>query len=145
MTRAAIYVRVSTSRQADRELSMPDQVAQCRAYCERQGWEIAELFEEPSASALDDDRPKFQELIYKASRADRPFDYVVVHSLSRFSRDAMHSEFYVRKLRKAGVEPRRLPVLASFRRRARTCRHRRRWCRAHPFGHFPRATAPGET
>jgi site-specific DNA recombinase len=104
MTRAAIYVRVSTSRQADRELSMPDQITQCRAYCDRQGWEIAELFEEPGASALDDDRPKFQEMIYKATRADRPFEYVVVHSLSRFSRDAMHSELYVRKLRKAGVE-----------------------------------------
>lgn len=103
MKRAAIYVRVSTSRQADRELSMPDQVAQCRAYCERQGWEVAEIFSEPGASALDEDRPVFQEMIYKSARADRPFEYVVVHSLSRFSRDAMHSEFYVRKLRKAGV------------------------------------------
>ncbi len=104
MTRAAIYVRVSTIRQAERDLSLPDQLAQCRAYCERHGWEIAEVFSEPGASALDDDRPVFQEMIYKATRADRPFDYVVVHSLSRFSRDALHSELYVRKLRKAGVE-----------------------------------------
>ena len=37
MTCAAIYVRVSTSRQADHDLSMPDQIAQCRAYCERKG------------------------------------------------------------------------------------------------------------
>jgi site-specific DNA recombinase len=43
-------------------------------------------------------------MIYKATRSDRPFGFVVVHSLSRFSRDALHSEVYVRKLRKAGVE-----------------------------------------
>jgi site-specific DNA recombinase len=104
MTRAAIYVRVSTVRQAERDLSLPDQIAQCEAYCERQGWEVAEIFSEPGASALDEDRPVFQEMVYKATRSDKPFDYVVVHSLSRFSRDALHSELYVRKLRKAGVE-----------------------------------------
>lgn len=104
MTHAAIYVRVSTVRQAERDLSLPDQIAQCRAYCERQGWEVAEVFSEPGASALDDDRPVFQEMIYKATRSGRPFAFVVVHSLSRFSRDALHSELYVRKLRKVGVE-----------------------------------------
>ncbi len=104
MTRAAIYVRVSTSRQADHDLSMPDQIAQCRAYCERRGWEVVEVFSEPGASALDEDRPFFQEMIYKAKRADRPFSHVVVHSLSRFSRDSLHSEMYVRQLEKAGVQ-----------------------------------------
>lgn len=103
MTRAAIYVRVSTVRQAEGELSLPDQVAQCRAYCERQGWMVAEVFSEPGASALDEDRPVFQEMIYKATRVDHPFDAIVVHSLSRFSRDALHSELYVRRLTKVGV------------------------------------------
>jgi DNA invertase Pin-like site-specific DNA recombinase len=104
MARAAIYVRVSTTRQAERDLSLPDQIAQCRTYCERQGWEVADIFSEPGASALDEDRPVFQEMIFKATRADHPYDYVVVHSLSRFSRDALHSELYVRKLRKTRVE-----------------------------------------
>ena len=104
MTAAAIYVRVSTSRQAERDLSLPDQVAQCRSYCDQRGWTVAEVFNEPGASALDDDRPAFQEMILKAKSAAHPFDFVVVHSLSRFSRDALHSEMYVRQLRKAGVE-----------------------------------------
>jgi DNA invertase Pin-like site-specific DNA recombinase len=43
-------------------------------------------------------------MIYKATRSDHPLDHVVVHSLSGFSRDALHSELYVRQLRKAGVE-----------------------------------------
>lgn len=104
MNRAAIYVRVSTVRQAERDLSIPDQISQCRDYCERLGWEVIEIFSEPGASALDDDRAVFQELIAKATAPTRPFNYVVVHSLSRFSRDALHSELYVRRLRKAGVQ-----------------------------------------
>jgi len=103
MQRAAIYVRVSTARQAEHDLSLPDQINQCRSYCERQGWQVAEVFEEPGASALEDDRPFFQEMLLKAKRREKPFDYVVVHSLSRFSRDAMHSEMYVRQLAKSGV------------------------------------------
>jgi site-specific DNA recombinase len=43
-------------------------------------------------------------MIYEATRPDQPFAFIVVHSLSRFSRDSLHSELYVRKLRKAGVE-----------------------------------------
>ncbi|NGO62461.1 recombinase family protein [Rhizobium daejeonense] len=102
--KAAIYVRVSTTRQAESDLSIPDQVSQCRSYCDRQGWQVVDVFTEPGASALDEDRPAFQEMIFKATRFDHPFDHVVVHSLSRFSRDALHSELYVRQLRKAGVE-----------------------------------------
>ncbi|MFT4026589.1 MAG: recombinase family protein, partial [Novosphingobium sp.] len=101
---AAIYARVSTTRQAEHDLSLPDQIAQCRRWCERQDIEVVQVFTEPGASALDEDRPVFQEMIYTAKRADHPFDLVVVHSLSRFSRDSLHSELYVRELRKVGVE-----------------------------------------
>ena len=104
MTRAAIYVRVSTARQAERDLSIPDQIVQCRTWCARQGIEVVRVFSEPGASALDEDRPVFQEMIHTAKRSDKPFDLVVVHSLSRFSRDSLHSELYIRELRKAGVE-----------------------------------------
>ena len=104
MGRAAIYVRVSTARQAERDLSLPDQVAQCRRYCHQHGWDVVEVFSEPGASALDEDRPVFQEMIFKATQSDKLFDYVVVHSLSRFSRDSLHTERYARQLPKAGVE-----------------------------------------
>jgi site-specific DNA recombinase len=102
--RAAIYVRVSTTRQAEADLSIPDQIKQLREYCARRGWTVADEFTEPGASARDDDRPAFQDMISKATGLDRPYDVVVVHSLSRFSRDTMDSEFYVRKLRRSDVE-----------------------------------------
>jgi DNA invertase Pin-like site-specific DNA recombinase len=103
MTKAAIYARVSTSRQADGEISLPDQIAQCEAYCARQGWSVAATYVEPGASARDDDRPQFQEMIYAATRSDQPFEVIVVHSLSRFSRDSLQAGIYTRDLEKAGV------------------------------------------
>jgi hypothetical protein len=48
----------------------PPTCAQCRAYCQRQGWEVVEVFCEPGASGLDDERADFQEMIYKATRPD---------------------------------------------------------------------------
>ncbi|MCC5983840.1 MAG: recombinase family protein [Rhodobacteraceae bacterium] len=103
MTKAAIYARVSTTRQADGEISLPDQIAQCEAYCARQGWPVAATYVEPGASARDDDRPQFQEMIYAATRTDQPFEVIVVHSLSRFSRDSLQAGIYTRDLDKAGV------------------------------------------
>lgn len=104
MTRAAIYVRVSTTRQAEGEISLPDQIAQCEAYCKRNGLPVVATFIEPGASARDDDRPEFQAMIHQATRTNRPFDAVVDHSLSRFSRDSVHAGIYTNALEKADVK-----------------------------------------
>ena len=37
---AAIYLRVSTSRQAEKNLSIPDQRRQVETYCAAKGWQI---------------------------------------------------------------------------------------------------------
>ena len=57
--RAALYLRVSTGRQADSDLSIPDQRRQAMAYCASRGWEIVSDYVEPGASATDDRRPEF--------------------------------------------------------------------------------------
>ena len=102
--RAALYLRVSTARQAEKELSIPDQRRHAEAYCKSKGWIVAERFEERGASATDDKRPVFQEMVEAASRADRAFDLIIVHSYSRFFRDAFQLEFYLRRLQKNGVK-----------------------------------------
>jgi len=38
--RAALYLRVSTGRQADNDLAIPDQRRQAKGYCTSRGWEI---------------------------------------------------------------------------------------------------------
>ena len=101
--RAALYLRVSTGRQADNDLSIPDQRRQAKAYCASRGWEIAADYVEPGASATDDRRPEFQRMIDAATTKPAAFDVIVVHSFSRFFRDQFQLEFYVRRLAKAGV------------------------------------------
>ncbi len=101
--RVALYVRVSTARQADGELSIPDQIKQGQDYCAARSLQLVETFVEPGASATDDRRPEFQKMIDAATSAAHPFDVIVVHSISRFFREQFLSEMYLRKLRKAGV------------------------------------------
>lgn len=58
---------------------------------------------EPSAFVMDGNRPEFQKMIERATDDDRPFDVILVHSFSRFFRDAFGLEMYIRRLAKAGV------------------------------------------
>ena len=103
-TRAAIYLRVSTGRQAEHDLSIPDQKAQTQAWVEQRGWSVAAEYVEPGATATDDKRPQFQRMIERACDGENAFDVIVVHSYSRFFRDAFGLEFYLRKLAKHGVK-----------------------------------------
>src|SRR6266576_849313 len=101
--RTALYLRVATGRQADSDLSIPDQRRQAKAYCASRGWEIVADYVEPGASATDDRRPEFQRMIDAATAKPAMFDVIVVHSFSRFFRDQFQLEFYVRRLAKASV------------------------------------------
>ena len=101
--RAALYLRVSTTRQVEVDLSIPDQKLQCQTYCARNAWTVIDTYVEPGASAMDDQRPEFQRLIERACDDDHPFDVIVVHSFSRFFRDAFSLEMYIRRLAKHGV------------------------------------------
>lgn len=102
--RAALYLRVSTGRQAEHDLSIPDQRAQTANWVVARGWTVVAEYVEPGASAMDDKRPEFQRMIERACDGDNPYDVIIVHSYSRFFRDAFGLEFYVRKLAKHGVK-----------------------------------------
>jgi site-specific DNA recombinase len=100
--RVAIYLRVSTGRQVEHELSIPDQKAQTQAWAARRSWTVVAEYID-GTSATDDKRPEFQKMIERACDGENAFDVIVVHSFSRFFRDAFGLEFYVRKLAKYGV------------------------------------------
>ena len=99
----ALYARVSTTRQAEKDLSIPDQLRQMRVWCERNGLTVGREYVEPGASATDDRRPVFQQMIGDAAAKPAPYDAIVVHSLSRFFRDAIELGLYERSLKKSGV------------------------------------------
>ena len=63
IAKAALYLRVSTGRQAESDLSIPDQRRQIMAYCLAKGWDVAAEFVEPGNTATDDRRPAFQAMI----------------------------------------------------------------------------------
>jgi site-specific DNA recombinase len=98
-----IYARVSTTRQAENDLSIPDQLRQARAWCERHGHVVIKEYIEPGASATDDKRPVFQQMVDDATSGTVPFQDIIVHSLSRFFRDLVMGAMYQKKLLKAGV------------------------------------------
>ena len=100
----ALYARVSTTKQADKDLSIPDQLRQMRDWCKRNGHAIAKEYVEPGASATDDRRPEFQQMISDASLKPSPYEVIVVHSLSRFFRDMIEFALYERRLNKSGCK-----------------------------------------
>jgi site-specific DNA recombinase len=100
----ALYVRVSTTRQADNELSIPDQLRQLRAWCRDNGHLAVQEYVEPGASATDDKRPVFQQMIQDALVKPPAFEAILIHSLSRFFRDGIEFGVYERKLAKNGVK-----------------------------------------
>ena len=102
--RVALYLRVSTGRQAAGDVSIPSQRDLTSRYCLAQGWEVVTEFVEPGASATDDKRPVFQTMLERAAGPDRNFDVICVHAFSRFYRNGAEMELTIRKLRKLGVE-----------------------------------------
>ena len=101
--RACAYLRVSTGRQAESDLSIPDQRKQITGHCLTRGWRLTAEYVDAGASGMEEDRTEFQRMIERATDDDQPFDVIMVHSYSRFFRDAFGLEMYVRKLAKAGV------------------------------------------
>ena len=101
--RAALYLRVSTGRQAENDLSIPDQRRQAVAFCKAKGWTVAAEFVEPGASGMDDRRPELQRMLDLGTGGGSPFDVIVVHSYSRFARDHFALEYHIRRLGKHGI------------------------------------------
>jgi DNA invertase Pin-like site-specific DNA recombinase len=102
-TKVGLYLRVSTPRQAEHDLSIPDQRRQLASYCQGKTWQVISEFVEPGNSATDDRRPAFQSMIDAAMQKPPAFNVIVVHSFSRFFRDQFQLEFYLRRLAKNGV------------------------------------------
>ena len=101
--RACGYFRVSTGRQAESDLSIPDQRKQSIAHCLMRGLKLVAEYVDAGVSGMEEDRAEFQRMIERATDDDRPYDVILVHSYSRFFRDAFGLEMYVRKLAKVGV------------------------------------------
>ena len=97
--RGVLYCRYSSH--AQREVSIEQQIHACRAFADRLGIEIVEIYEDHAISGTSDRRPAFQRMISEA--AELRYEYVIVYSLDRFARDRYDSAVYKRQLKAHGT------------------------------------------
>lgn len=102
--RIAAYLRVSTVRQAEGDVSLPSQQHQIELYCESRGWEMTTVFVDAGASGTNPSRTELTRMLDLACSPERPFDAIIVHSYSRLYRDLIGMELAAKRLQKAGVD-----------------------------------------
>ncbi len=98
--KAAIYARVSSERQAEKDLSIPAQIKALRKYALERGWDVVVEYVDEAESARTANRPAFKEMIAMAKKKEKPFDTILVWKLSRFARNREDSILYNRCLEK---------------------------------------------
>lgn len=91
MTKAAIYVRVSSAKQVEEGLSLGEQEKRCRAYVESRGWKLdaAHVFVEQGISGTRARRPQLDALMTAVEHDE--IAYVVTPKIDRLGRNARHN------------------------------------------------------
>ena len=82
--KVAIYVRVSTTSQAEEGYSIDEQKAKLSSYCDIKDWSVYKIYTDGGFSGSNTDRPALEGLIKDAKK--RKFDTVLVYKLDRLSR-----------------------------------------------------------
>ncbi|MDP9364381.1 MAG: recombinase family protein, partial [Chloroflexota bacterium] len=100
-TRAALYVRVSTTRQEDDGTSLDTQEAACRAFAAEKGYAVAGVYREVHSGADLFERPRLSELRESVRR--REVDAVVAYALDRLTRNQAHLGLLLTEADHAGV------------------------------------------
>lgn len=97
---AVIYARYSSHQQ--RDVSIEQQVNACRKYADDQGLTVLRIYDDHAMTGTNDQRPAFQQMIRDS--ASGAFQFVIVYSLDRFSRDRYDSAIHKHTLKEHGVK-----------------------------------------
>ena len=101
--KVAIYVRVSTTNQAEEGYSIDEQKAKLTSYCDIKDWNIYEIYTDGGFSGSNTERPALEQLIRDAER--KKFDTVLVYKLDRLSRSQKDTLFLIEDIFiKNGIE-----------------------------------------
>lgn len=98
-----LYARVSTDKQAEKDLSIPAQLQAMREHARRAGWTVVKEFVEPGASAKTAQRPELQKLLALLSQSDARADIVLVHKIDRLARNVYDHATIKAMLHQKGV------------------------------------------
>ena len=84
MKRAIGYVRVSTTEQALEGISLDNQKAKIKGYCDLNDLELVTIIEDAGKSGKNLSRDGIETILYKIKRKE--IDAIVVYKLDRLSR-----------------------------------------------------------
>ena len=106
--RAVIYLRVSTAKQADKDVdpegySIPAQRDACLYKARELGAEVVDTYIDRGASAKTANRPQFQVMIGRIKEL-RDVDYVILDKVNRFARNRRDDANVLFELNAAGCE-----------------------------------------
>src|SRR5262249_4637762 len=90
------YARYSSEGQ--RETSIDDQFYVCERYAERERWRIVERYEDKAISGTKDEKHRDGFAAMLRGAKAKQFDILLVHDLSRLSRDSVKTEQTRRQL-----------------------------------------------
>ncbi len=85
-SRAVIYVRVSTTAQADEGNSLASQERICREFAERKGYKVVQVFVDAGESAKTANRTEFQNMLKFCAIKKNDISAVIVYKVDRFAR-----------------------------------------------------------
>ena len=104
-SRALIYLRVSTDRQAQKGIALPTQEERCLAHATEEGYEVdakTDIYVDGGESARTMDRPALMDLLTRC-KEDKSVRAVIVYDVSRLARNRLDFALIKQTLHKAGV------------------------------------------
>ena len=101
--KAVAYARVSTSEQAEQDLSLPAQISAIRKYAQDHGLMLVGEYVERGISGTDDNRPEFRQMLQDIFRPSSEVGSIIVTHGSRFMRNATKARVHKEALRKRGI------------------------------------------
>lgn len=107
LKRAVIYLRVSSSQQADKDFnkegfSIPGQRDACQREADKLGAQVADEYIDRGESATTAKRPALRAMLDRLKRGD--IDYVIVHKVDRLARNRADDVEIVMAIRQSGAQ-----------------------------------------
>jgi len=102
--KVAVYARVSSDQQAEKNNSIPSQLRLLHEYADKHDMPVYKEYVDEGESALSVNRPAFLEMIAETKKQFPPFQAILVWKLSRFARNRQDSIVYKAMLKKRGID-----------------------------------------
>ncbi len=97
-----IYLRVSSSEQANEGFSVENQKLRCKEYAEMNGYQVKRIFTDDGKSGRTTDRAAFQEML--TILKEQTVDAVVIYKIDRFARNVGDFSTIRKQFKQMGIK-----------------------------------------